>query len=61
MKALNRLKTFGCQAWAATKGQGKLGERAIECVFMGYPVGIKGWKLWNIKKKKMFVSRSVHQ
>lgn len=38
------LKVFGCAAYAHIK-QGKLEPRALRCVFVGYPYGVKGYKL----------------
>lgn len=41
------LKVFGCLAYAHLK-QDKLEARAFKCVFIGYLVGVKGFKLWCI-------------
>lgn len=60
LKKLKRLKIFGCQAWAAIEPKGKLGDRAEECVMIGYPDGVKGYKLYSLKKQKMIISRDVH-
>ena len=54
----SHLKVFGCQAWARVDG-GKIGPRAEECIFIGYEDGVKGYKLWNIKKRYAFLSRDV--
>jgi len=43
----SRLKVFGSLAFAHVK-QGKLDARAVKCVFIGYPEGVKGYKLWKI-------------
>ena len=40
----SRLKVFGSLAFAHVK-QGKLDARAVKCVFIGYPEGVKGYKL----------------
>ena len=40
----SRLKVFGSLAYAHVK-QGKLDARAVKCVFIGYPEGVKGYKL----------------
>ena len=42
--------------------QDKLEARAVKCVFIGYPEGVKGYKLWNLKSgggSKVFISRDV--
>ncbi|CAM8876608.1 unnamed protein product [Rhodiola kirilowii] len=54
------LKVFGCAAYAHVR-QDKLEPRALKCVFLGYPYGVKGYKLWCLEKnhKKTFISRDV--
>lgn len=54
----SHLKVLGCLAYAHVK-QDKLDPRAIKCVFVGYPNGIKGYKLWCLDTQKFFVSRDV--
>ncbi|GJZ66216.1 retrotransposon protein, putative, ty1-copia subclass [Tanacetum coccineum] len=39
------LRIFGCIAYSHVN-QGKLKPRAIKCIFMGYPDGVKGYRLW---------------
>lgn len=53
---LDHMRTFGCAAYAHTK-QDKLDPRAI----LGYPSGVKGYKLWSLEKgdNKVFISRDV--
>lgn len=58
----DHLKIFGCKVFSQidkTQLKGKLGKRAQECVFVGYPEGVKGYKLWNVEEDKFFVSRNV--
>jgi len=55
---IKHLRTFGCQAWIARKN-GKLGDRAEECVFLGYPEGVKGYKFWSLEGRKIVVSKDV--
>nr|CAI44659.1 OSJNBa0061C06.9 [Oryza sativa Japonica Group] len=52
------LRVFGCTAYAHVDN-GKLEPRAIKCIFLGYPSGMKGYKLWCPKTKKVVISRNV--
>ncbi|RVW60777.1 Retrovirus-related Pol polyprotein from transposon TNT 1-94 [Vitis vinifera] len=39
------LKVFGCTTYVHTKTD-KLEPQAVKCIFLGYPKGVKGYKLW---------------
>nr|CAJ86192.1 H0306F03.15 [Oryza sativa] len=52
------LKVFGCTAYAHVDN-GKLEPRTIKCIFLGYPSGVKGYKLWCPETKKVVISRYV--
>lgn len=39
--------------------QGKLEPRALKGVFIGYPPGVKGYKVWLIEQKQCVISRNV--
>ena len=54
------LGIFGCVAFAHVN-QGKLEPRARRCMFLGYPEGVKGYKLWfqDEKSVKCIISRDV--
>lgn len=52
------LKAVGCLAYAHIK-QDKLEPRAVKCVLIGYPIGVKGYKLWSLDDQKFIVSRDV--
>ena len=54
------LKVFGSLAFAHVK-QGKLDARAVNCVFIGYPEGVKGYKLWKLElgETRCIISRDV--
>lgn len=58
----NHLRTFGCEAWAWT-AEGlrdrKFGPRARKCVMIGYEEGVKGYRLWDMEKRKIIISRDV--
>ncbi|KAA0051752.1 Retrovirus-related Pol polyprotein from transposon TNT 1-94 [Cucumis melo var. makuwa] len=53
-----KLRVFECVAYAHSK-QGKLDLRALKCMFLGYPVGSKGYKLWDSKSKMHIVRKDV--
>jgi len=37
----------------------KLGPRARKCVFVGFKKGVKGYKIWDPKDKKIILSRDI--
>lgn len=39
------MKAFGCPAYVHIS-QGKLALRALKAIFIGYPEGVKGFKVW---------------
>ena len=42
---LSNLRVFGCTAYAH-QSEGKLQPRSIKGVFLGYPQGVKGYRIW---------------
>nr|ABA97036.1 retrotransposon protein, putative, Ty1-copia subclass [Oryza sativa Japonica Group] len=52
------LRVFGCTAYAHVDN-GKLEHRAIKCLFLGYGLGVKGYKLWNPETKRIVMCKSV--
>ncbi|CAA7052966.1 unnamed protein product [Microthlaspi erraticum] len=39
--------------------QGKLKSRAMKGILMGYPHGVKGYRIWSIDERKCIISRDV--
>nr|GEU56006.1 retrovirus-related Pol polyprotein from transposon TNT 1-94 [Tanacetum cinerariifolium] len=54
------LRIFGCVAYSHVK-QGKLEQRAVTCVLLGYPKGVKGYRLYRLddESPKIVTSRNV--
>nr|GEY96269.1 retrovirus-related Pol polyprotein from transposon TNT 1-94 [Tanacetum cinerariifolium] len=54
------LRTFGCVAYSHVQ-QGKLEPRAVKCVLLGYPEGVKGYRLYRLDNEspKIVISRNV--
>ncbi|KAL4347795.1 hypothetical protein GQ457_17G000690 [Hibiscus cannabinus] len=55
------LKVFGCLTYASIlpKPKTKMDPKAVRCVFIGYPKNMKGYRLFNLDTKEIFVSRDV--
>ena len=56
----SNLRVFGCAAYAH-QVEGKLEPRSVKCIFLGYPQGTKGYRLWvrDTNGYKVIVSRDV--
>ena len=56
----DHLRVFGCPAFVHIK-QGKLEPRALKGIFIGYPEGVKGYKVWctDLNPHKSIISRDV--
>ena len=58
MPSLEGLRRFGCLAYIHAD-EGKLNPRAKKGVFLGYPEGVKGYRVWLIDDQKCIISRNV--
>ncbi|XP_074281615.1 uncharacterized protein LOC141606139 [Silene latifolia] len=58
---LDDLRVFGslCYAHNKDRPKDKFNERGKRCVFIGYPSSKKGWRVYDIKSRKIFESRDV--
>ncbi|MCH83592.1 LTR retrotransposon like protein, partial [Trifolium medium] len=57
----SRLKTFGCLCYVATipSLRTKFCPRVVPCIFMGYPTGYKGYRVFDPALGKFSTSRDV--
>ena len=57
----DHIKVFGslCYAHNLSQRGDKFASRSKRCVFMRYPYGKKGWRLYDLEKLEFFVSRDV--
>lgn len=53
------LKVFGCLCYASIHDPNKFSPRVIRAIFLGYPHGLKGYKLLNLDTHQQFTSRHV--
>ena len=54
----NHVRKFGCTAYAHVT-QAKTSPRKMKGVFMGYPMGTKGYRVWLPEKLRCAISRNV--
>ncbi|MCO5594985.1 hypothetical protein L7F22_049020 [Adiantum nelumboides] len=59
--SVNYLRVFGCLAYAHIPQQlrGKLDDKAVKCIFVGYSSGSKGYRVYNPATNKIFESCDV--
>ncbi|KAK1429347.1 hypothetical protein QVD17_11555 [Tagetes erecta] len=54
------LRSFGCLCFCTNLNpESKFDSRSIKCVFIGYSIEKKGYKMWDLEKKTSFFSRDV--
>ena len=54
----DHLRVFGslCYTHLRARDKDKFGFRSRKCMFMGYPFGQKGWKVFDLDKEEFFIS-----
>jgi hypothetical protein len=55
-------RPFGCPAYAhleKPKRDGKFASKAVKCIMLGYAPGMKAYRLFNLRTRKIFASRHV--
>ncbi|KAI9185245.1 hypothetical protein LWI28_005591 [Acer negundo] len=58
--SFSHLRVFGCLAYATNVHTShKFDYRSVPSIFIGYPVGQKAYKLFDLSTKKVFTSRDV--
>jgi len=54
----SNFRVFGCPAYVHVN-EGKLEARAKNDIFVGYPMNVKGYKVWCLTSSKFLISRDV--
>lgn len=59
--SLSHPRVFGCDAFVHVpkEKRSKLDRKSEKCIFIWYKDGVKGYKLWNLVKRKAVYSRDV--
>src|SRR5436190_10643897 len=55
------LRVFGCKAYVhiPSDERNKLKPKSLECIFLGFEKGVKGYRLWDPKNKKKALSKDT--
>jgi hypothetical protein len=58
---LTHIRVFSCESYVHVpkENMSKLDKNSEKCIFIGYRDGMKGYKIWNPKTKKVVYSRDV--
>nr|ABA95820.1 retrotransposon protein, putative, unclassified [Oryza sativa Japonica Group] len=58
---IGHMRVFGCICYAQVPAQKrvKFDNKSDRCIFVGYADGIKGYRLYNLEKKKIIIIRDV--
>ena len=60
LPSFSHIRVFGCLAYATNvHSSHKFDFRSMPSIFIGYPIGQKAYKLFDISSKKIFTSRDV--
>ncbi|PKI71938.1 hypothetical protein CRG98_007666 [Punica granatum] len=59
---LSTYSCFGCLCYAHhnPRVKDKFGPRSRKCIFIGYPFGKKGWRVYDLESHETFISRDMH-
>ncbi|XP_010470454.1 PREDICTED: uncharacterized protein LOC104750360 [Camelina sativa] len=57
----DQLRVFGsaCYTHRMSRDKDKFGERSRRCMFVGYPFGKKGWKVYDLERNEFIISRDM--
>jgi hypothetical protein len=55
------MQVFGCTTYAhvPTKKMRKLDEKSVKCIFIGYSIETRSYRLFDPQEKKVIISRDV--